>query len=559
MRTTVKTKGFVLGIILFVIGAGVASADNSVSSFKSQLPCRGNTLYVGGDGPGNYTHIQDAIDDATDGDTIIVYPGIYYEDQVTINKALSIQGAEWATTIIDGSDALLTNEGLIRIIANGDVSFQGFTIRNAGGPSGYGGGDNKLNMGIVASCNSPDITYTITANKIIGTQNPNDDYDWGFYAISGGKENIIFTDNIVTQTCCNNIVIEKTTGSTDICSNLLDAGCWGIDPIYYMTYDGVDITTLQMVRNNTIDVGTGINPGGSSNNKITGIGFSSAYLGCTGVPDSGKYTNIVISGNSINNVKEWRRGIALDNFAWGDGAGGEILNAVIKNNMINGVSTTPTSFGIRLSGLVTNTCLQDNEITNCDMSFWGRIGYYGESTAYPGATQVHFNRFQENAQGFIWEGATILNAEHNWWGDPSGPRHPDNPGGTGDNVSGAVDFTPWLFYYGPETSLPVVNITLPVKGYININVLGFIVLKLKCFTTVAIGKIKVVANATDNQSGIQRVEFYLDDQLKGTDTSAPYTWTWTDRGLFFPYTLKVVAYDYYGNQNADVMKVWKIG
>lgn len=558
MLTMLKTKGFVLGVILFIIAAGVASADNSVSSFKSQLLYRGNTLYVGGDGPGNYTNIQEAIDDATDGDIIIVYPGIYFEDQVTINKALSIQGAEWATTIIDGSDALLTAEGLIRIIANGDVSFQGFTIRNAGGPSGYGGGDNKLNMGIAASCNSPDITYTITANKIIGTQNPNDDYDWGFYAISGGKENIIFTDNIVTQTGCNNIVIEKTTGSTDICSNLLDAGCWGIDPIYYMTYDGVDITTLQMVRNNTIDVGTGINPGGSSNNKITGIGFSSAYLGCTGFPDSGKYTNIVISRNSINNVKEWRRGIALDNFAWGDGSGGEILNAVIKNNMINGVSTTPTSFGIRLSGLVTNTCLQDNEITNCDMSFWGRIGYYGESTAYPGATQIHFNRFQDNAQGFIWEGATILNAENNWWGNPSGPRHPDNPGGTGDNVSGTVDFTPWLFYYGPETSLPVVNITLPVKGYININVLGFIVLKFKSFTTVAIGKIKVVANATDNQSGIQRVEFYVDDQLKGTDTSAPYNWVWTDRGLFFPYTLKAVAYDYYGNQNADVIKVWKI-
>jgi hypothetical protein len=552
-------KGFDLGIILLVIGAGVASADTSAYSFKSQLLFRGDTLYVGGVGPGNYTSIQDAIDDATDGDAIIVYPGIYYEDQVIINKALSIQGAEWATTIIDGSDALLTTEGLIRIIANGDVSFQGFTVRNAGGPSGYESGDNKLNMGIVVLSNSPDVTYTISSNKIIGTQNPNDDYDWGFYAISGGKENIIFTDNIVTQTGCNNIVIEKTTGSTDIFSNQLDAGCWGIDPIYYMTYDGVDITTLQKVHNNTIDVGTGINPGGSSNNKVTGIGFSSAYLGCTGVPDSGKYTNIIISGNSINNVKEWRRGIALDNFAWGDGSGGEILNAVIKNNMINGVSTTSTSFGIRLSGLVTNTFLQDNEITNCDISFWGRTGYYGESTACPGATQIHFNRFQENAHGFIWEGPTILNAENNWWGDPSGPRHPDNPSGTGDNVSGAVDFTPWLLYYGPETSLPMVNITSPVKGYININVLGFFILKLKSFTTIAIGKIKVSAKATDNQSGIQRVEFYVDDQLKGTDTSAPYNWTWTDRGLFFPYTLKAVAYDNYGNQNTDVLKVWKIG
>ena len=33
----------------------------------------GTILYVGGDGPGNYTKIQDAIENATSGDTIFVY------------------------------------------------------------------------------------------------------------------------------------------------------------------------------------------------------------------------------------------------------------------------------------------------------------------------------------------------------------------------------------------------------------------------------------------------------------------------------------------------------
>ena len=276
-----------------------------------------NTLYVGGAGPGNYTNIQDAIDDASDGYTIIVYPGTYYENQIIINKALTIQGAGWATTIIDGSDATLTSDGLVRIIANGDVTFQGFTVRNAGGPSGYGGGDNKENMGIVVYSSSSGVTYTISSNKIIGTQNPNDDYDWGFYATSGGQENIIFTNNVVTQTGCNNMVIEKTTGSTDISFNTLDAGCWGIDPIYYMTYSGTDITTLQKISNNIIDVGTGINPHGPSDNKITAIGFSSAYLGCTGVSDSGKYTNIEISDNTINNIQAYEKRNRLRQFCMG--------------------------------------------------------------------------------------------------------------------------------------------------------------------------------------------------------------------------------------------------
>ncbi|MEE9340745.1 MAG: hypothetical protein V3V21_03685, partial [Thermoplasmata archaeon] len=37
------------------------------------------TLYVGGAGPGNYTTIQGAIDNATPGDSVYVYGGTYYE------------------------------------------------------------------------------------------------------------------------------------------------------------------------------------------------------------------------------------------------------------------------------------------------------------------------------------------------------------------------------------------------------------------------------------------------------------------------------------------------
>lgn len=395
---------------------------------------RGTKWYVGGSGPSNFSTIQSAINAASNGDLIIVYPGTYFENQITVDKALVIQGAGWPTTIIDGGKATLPSTGLIKITANGDVAVSGFTVRNAGGPIGYGAGDNKLNMGITAYSSTAGVTYTITSNKIIGTNNPDDDYDYGFYAVSGGKENIIFSYNSVTQTGCNNIVIEKTTGSTDLSYNNLDAGCWGIDPIYYMTYQGIDITTLQKVSNNTINVGTGTNPGGSTNNKVTAIGFSSAYLGCTGVTDAGKYTRIVITDNTINNVKQWRRGIALDNFAWGDGTGGEISNAVISDNIINGVSSGATSFGIRLSGLVKNTVIRGNQIQDCDMSFWGRAGYYGSSTAYPTGTQMIYNSLLDNAGGMVWEAPSILNARLNWYGSLQ----------IEDPIVGSVDYSPWL-------------------------------------------------------------------------------------------------------------------
>ncbi len=41
--------------------------------------------------------------------------------------------------------------------------------------------------------------------------------------------------------------------------------------------------------------------------------------------------------------------------------------------------------------------------------------------------------------------ATSIDARNNWWGDPSGPRHPSrNPNGLGNAVSDGVLFDPWL-------------------------------------------------------------------------------------------------------------------
>ena len=41
---------------------------------------KGNILYVGGNGPNNYTKIQDAINNANNGDTVYVYNATYWEN-----------------------------------------------------------------------------------------------------------------------------------------------------------------------------------------------------------------------------------------------------------------------------------------------------------------------------------------------------------------------------------------------------------------------------------------------------------------------------------------------
>ena len=76
--------------------------------------------------PDQYPTIQDAINNATDGDTIEVAAGIYYE-RIVVNKSVSLIGEDSQITIIDGSQT-----GIVVNITVSEVQLKGFTIRNGG-------------------------------------------------------------------------------------------------------------------------------------------------------------------------------------------------------------------------------------------------------------------------------------------------------------------------------------------------------------------------------------------------------------------------------------------
>jgi len=85
---------------------------------------RGNTLYVGGDGPGNYTKIQDAVDNTSNGDTVFVYDDSSpYMELLWINTSIRLLGENAETTVIDGHYDPYT----IRIRVD-DVTVHGFTV-----------------------------------------------------------------------------------------------------------------------------------------------------------------------------------------------------------------------------------------------------------------------------------------------------------------------------------------------------------------------------------------------------------------------------------------------
>lgn len=72
------------------------------------------TLYVRGDGPENYTKIQYALDNASDGDLVFVYDDSspYFENLV-VNVTIDLTSEDRYSTIIDGGE----NDNVIQINA----------------------------------------------------------------------------------------------------------------------------------------------------------------------------------------------------------------------------------------------------------------------------------------------------------------------------------------------------------------------------------------------------------------------------------------------------------
>ena len=114
-------------------------------------PANAGTITV----PDDYATIQGAINAASDGDTINVRAGTYYEN-VIINKKVSLVGEDRGTTIIDGSG----NGNVVCMTSAADTAnISSFTLRNGRGINDGAGID------VQSSSN-----HTITGNIITDNQ-----------------------------------------------------------------------------------------------------------------------------------------------------------------------------------------------------------------------------------------------------------------------------------------------------------------------------------------------------------------------------------------------------
>lgn len=125
-----NVKWLAIGILLLLVGTSILPV---IAQETKQQPStsQGNWLYVGGNGPGNYTKIQDAINASIDGDTVFVYDdNAPYFEQLTIDTTLTLLGENQTTTIINST----ADEFYTILSINADsVHLSGFTIIFNGG------------------------------------------------------------------------------------------------------------------------------------------------------------------------------------------------------------------------------------------------------------------------------------------------------------------------------------------------------------------------------------------------------------------------------------------
>ncbi|MBD3348784.1 MAG: hypothetical protein GF400_06270, partial [Candidatus Eisenbacteria bacterium] len=369
--------------------------------------------------------IQDAIDAAAPGGVVTVGPGTY-DEMLSVDKALTLRGANWGihpaigthpTEVVGtrGPETILSHNGMYALRpAADDITLDGFMFT----------GDGGRIIDTYADANDFHLTNCIFDNDAVGTT-------VGVIQFGGGSHTgALFDFNLFQDrgdhTLYNGggpwdgLTIEYNKFNVEG-----DAVFWAASPLV----DGV-------IRGNEFDGTIGGTPG---------LGFCTVNIGQGG--------NMVVEDNYVHDVQ-------YSAFQIG------IIDGAVRDNVFERIYPYPGYWGtcFELWGGQYGTAVSDNvEVTGnvfnindvagaAEPSHGLRLRAPESGSGIDGSTIVcRDNLFLDGGEHpdcvAIWhqgDTTTDVDAEQNWWGDPSGPTHTSNPTGTGASSGDHVDFDPWL-------------------------------------------------------------------------------------------------------------------
>ena len=243
-------------MIIFVVFLSMLTLAFDDQSVKAEP----ETWTVDDNGPADFSTIQEAINAASDGGTIFVRMGTYYEN-IVVNRTVVLTGEDSSTTIIDGNGT-----GHVVIITSHGVNMTGFTVQNSGTAYHITG----INLNNVNHCN---VSGNIITNNEHGLEIHNSSYynticgnnmtennKWGMHIIDSHYNNVswniiggsIWGSIAIHGFSTHNRIFENNVGNNDnggisidgsnyndIYENNITNNLWGISVQYGANYNAI--------------------------------------------------------------------------------------------------------------------------------------------------------------------------------------------------------------------------------------------------------------------------------------------------------------------------------
>jgi len=386
--------------------------------------------HINGD-PTVYATIQAAVDAAAPGAVINVDAGSYSE-QISINKSLTLRGAQAGVDARSNLRASGTNESVITgidlgggkisnalYIAANDVTIDGFTVQ------GNTSSDVMRGAGIVIAphMSGAHILDNIIQNNVAGLflanssasdaaiiqhnvfrSNNND-------GPNGGRG--IYTDGGISGGTLTNVVIDANA----FFNNSGGSGTTGLEAAIALESQTLNSQTNLQITNNVFD----------SNGKAL-LAYAASGL--------------LIQGNVVSN--------SLDYFSAALRFEGGVSNVSILNNTL--YNNPGPAIRIDEKAVIAsnaNFTIKNNNIYGNDFHFGTKTAIIVDPNDYASAT---------------------LDARGNWWGDPSGPSNDGD--GTGDGIAAdgnPVNFSTSAFAPIGSDSTPFFGLPQSLDGTIQVE------------------------------------------------------------------------------------------
>ncbi len=285
--------------------------------------------------PTDYQTIQEAIDNAIEGDTIFVKKGTYSNQSLIINKPISIVGEESKTTILKGNNLIFPRMSITIQVKSNNVTISGFSFVDdeyaVNGQANYTTLSSniisgKISLGgssiTIEDNNCSSISCFGEKNKIVGNN-----LNYGGIEVHGSFNNILNNNIISNHYAPYNFAIEIDGNSNTISNNKIANGNSGIA----LNGDGIPnaLSSNNVISENIITGHTfeAIDVYMGDNNTITrnyvannGLGIIGSYhFDANNVIYQNSFVNNSISAkvdNSSVSVNFWDNG-TIGNF-WSD-------------------------------------------------------------------------------------------------------------------------------------------------------------------------------------------------------------------------------------------------